>query len=145
MSGVSIKNFTSSSYIGQPYVFSDIAASVLPEWNISLVFVGAMRARALNKKFRGKNYVPNVLSYIAGEKSAEVIICPSEAQKQARTFRLTPSAYCLYLFIHAVLHIKGWAHGDKMEKCERDLLARHEKAHSNRNRHRYIPDKNSGG
>ena len=145
MAGVLIKNMTRSA-IGRPRsVFSDIAASVLPEWDVSLVFVGATKARDLNKKLRGKDYVPNVLSYVVGDKSAEIIICPSEAAKQAPDFQLSASSFLLLLFIHGALHIKGWAHGAKMDKCERNLLARYEKAYSNRNRHRHVPGKNGRG
>ena len=142
MAGVSIQNLTQRRLTTSLVVFSDIAASVLPEWDISLVFVGATKALELNKKLRGKNYVPNVLSYIVGNKSAEIIICPSEAKKQAPDFQLPASSFLLLLFIHAVLHIKGWAHGDKMDKCEREILTRYEKTHSDRNRHRHIPGKN---
>ena len=142
MAGVSIQNLTQRRLTTSLVVFSDIAASVLPEWDISLVFVGATKALELNKKLRGKNYVPNVLSYIVGNKSAEIIICPSEAKKQAPDFQLPASSFLLLLFIHAVLHIKGWAHGDKMDKCEREILMRYEKTHSNRNRHRHVPGKN---
>jgi len=141
MAGVSIKNFTRRPLRGRR-VFSEIAASVLPEWDVSLVFVGAARARSLNKRLRNKNYIPNVLSYAVGDKSCEIIICPNEAAKQAPSFRLPISDFCLLLFIHGLLHIKGWAHGDKMEKCEQKLLKRYETAHSRRNRHRHIPGKN---
>ncbi len=141
MAGVSIKNLT-RSYRGPSSVFSAIAKEVLPGWEVSLVFVGATRARALNIQLRKKEYVPNVLSYALGEKSAEIIICPSEAAKQAPAFRLTPSAYCLYLFIHGVLHIKGWVHGAKMERWEQKLLSHYGTAHSDRHRHRHVPSKN---
>ena len=142
MSGVLIKNLTRRPLHSGRRVFSAIAKSVLPDWDISLVFVSQAKARELNEKMRGKNYTPNVLSYVAGKKSAEVIICPSEAAKQAPDFRLSASSFQLLLFIHGVLHIKGWVHGDKMDKCERNLLKRHEKAHSDGNRHRHIPSKN---
>ena len=113
-------------------VFSKIAKTVLPDWEISLVFVGAVRARVLNKQLRGKNYIPNVLSYVVGDKSAEIIICPSEAEKQAPAYNLLPTTYNLYLFIHGALHIKGWAHGARMEKCEQKLLAEYGPKDSNR-------------
>ncbi|HEY4501153.1 MAG TPA: rRNA maturation RNase YbeY [Candidatus Paceibacterota bacterium] len=142
MAGVSIKNLTRRRTAPR-IVFSDIAASVLPEWDISLVFVGATRARALNKQLRKKDYAPNVLSYIVGEKSCEIIICPAVATQQAPLYRLEPKAYCLYLFIHGVLHIKGWAHGARMKECERKLLARfNETSHSYRHRHRHVPGEN---
>lgn len=145
MSGVSIKNLTRQHLkVLAGSAFSEIAKSVLPDWEISLVFIGATRARALNKKLRGKSYVPNVLSYVAGEKNAEIIICPAIATRQSPDFQLPASSFLLLLFIHGVLHIKGWAHGDKMEKCERKLLSRYEKTDSHRHRHRHIPGKNGG-
>ncbi len=143
MAGVEIQNFTRQNMkvlAGLPY--DAVAKEVLPGWDISLVFVGEKRALNLNKRLRNKDYIPNVLSYVVGNKSGEIIICPSEADKQAPSFDLAPSAYCLYLFIHGILHIKGWAHSAKMEKCERALLARYETTHSNRHRHRDVPGKN---
>lgn len=147
MSGLSIRNLTRRRLASRA-VFSDIAASVLPEWDISLVFVGATRARTLNERLRGKSYVPNVLSYALGEKSGEVIICPSESAKQASDYNLQPSIFNLYLFIHGLLHLKGWSHGVTMERCERKLLATvvkdatrspHEATHRDRNRYRHVP------
>ena len=138
---VGIKNYTRRSLIGRR-VFSEIANEVLPYWDISLVFVGAKRAQDLNKKLRGKTYIPNVLSYALGKKSGEVIICLSEAEKQAPNFHLTPYTFHLYLFIHGLLHIKGWAHGAKMERCEQKLLKRYATTHSDRHRYRHVPDQN---
>jgi rRNA maturation RNase YbeY len=148
MSGdVSIKNFTRRPSAPRA-TFTAIAKAVLPAWDISLVFVGSARAKALNEKLREKEYVPNVLSYVVGEKSGEIIICPSEAAKQAPAYNLSPITYHLFLFIHGLLHLKGWAHGVTMERCEQKLLATfvkgaarssHETSHSNRNRHRHIP------
>jgi rRNA maturation RNase YbeY len=147
---VAIKNLTRRRLASRS-VFSAIATSVLPSWDISLVFVGPTRARALNKKLRRKNYIPNVLSYTLGEESGEVILCLSEATKQAPAYNLSPANYTLYLFIHGLLHIKGWAHGATMEACERKLLAKfvrssasslsNETTHRNRNRHRHVPSK----
>ena len=143
MAGVSIQNLTRRRLATSRIVFSDIAASVLPEWDISLVFVGATRARALNKQLRKKDYAPNVLSYTVGEKSCEIIICPAVATQQAPNFQLLASSFQLLLFIHGVLHIKGWAHGARMKECERKLLARfNETPHSYRNRHRHVPGEN---
>ncbi|MBI4088955.1 rRNA maturation RNase YbeY [Candidatus Kaiserbacteria bacterium] len=141
MAGVLIKNLARRRQTTSRIVFSDIAASILPEWDISLVFVGPAQACALNKQLRGKDYTPNVLSYIAGNKSAEIIICPAEAAKQAPSFQLPASSFQLLLFIHGLLHIKGWVHGGTMEQCERKLLALYGAARSHRHRHRHVPGK----
>jgi rRNA maturation RNase YbeY len=133
MAGVEIQNQTLQHLkVGAGLPFGKVAKEVLPNWDISLVFVGPAKARALNKQLRGKTYTPNVLSYVVGNKSGEIIICPSEAAKQAPDFHLSPSTFHLLLFIHGLLHIKGWAHGAKMEQCEQTLLKRYGSAHSNR-------------
>jgi rRNA maturation RNase YbeY len=150
MSGVSIQNMTRGTAPRLPFAL--VARRVLPGWDISLALVGAKTARALNSKLRGKTYTPNVLSYAAGEKSGEIIICPSTAKREAPSYGMSERVFLLYLFIHGMLHIKGWAHGGRMEKCERDLLAKfakgsfaaksNETTHSNRHRHRPVPGKN---
>jgi len=128
---VSIKNFTRRPSDGRR-VFSKVANEILTGWDISLVFVGSAKARALNKELRNKEYTPNVLSYTLGDKSGEIFICPKEAEKQASLFGLSRRAFVLSLFIHGLLHIKGWAHGAKMDKCEQTLLLRYGSTHSDR-------------
>ena len=88
------------------------------------MFVGEKRALSLNKKLRGKKYIPNVLSYALGKKSGEIIICQREADRQAAAYGMDKKTFVLYLFIHGALHIKGWAHGAKMSACEKVLLAK---------------------
>ncbi|MEK7515426.1 MAG: rRNA maturation RNase YbeY [Patescibacteria group bacterium] len=139
---MAIKNLTRRRTASRA-VFTAIAKEILPDWDISLVFIDTASARVLNKKLRGKNYVPNVLSYVVGEKSAEIIICPSEAAKQAPSFQLPASGFQLLLFIHALLHIKGWVHSANMDECERKLLSRfNETPNRNRNRYWHVPGKN---
>ena len=109
------------------FAYTTIAEEVLPGWNISLVFVGPSKARELNMQLRKKSYTPNVLSYTLGEKNGEVFICLAEAAKQAPSHDMSERKFVLYLFIHALLHLKGWAHGATMERCERTLLAKFSK------------------
>lgn len=133
MADVAIKNFTRQHlkvWAGLPFV--KVAEKVLPGWDISLVFVGSTRARTLNTQLRGKSYIPNVLSYEAGKKSGEIIICLQEAKKQAPKHTMSEKDFVLYLFIHGALHLKGWAHGAKMEACEKKLVTLYGTAHSNR-------------
>ncbi|HCG99820.1 MAG TPA: rRNA maturation RNase YbeY [Actinobacteria bacterium] len=139
MAGVSLKNLTRRPLLNGRCMFSEIAEKVLPGWDLSLAFVGPAKARALNTQLRNKDYIPNMLSYVVGEKSGEIIICPSEAAKQAPSFQLPASSFQLLLFIHGALHIKGWAHGASMEQCERSLLAPYVATHSHRHRRRHVP------
>ncbi|MDO8408149.1 MAG: rRNA maturation RNase YbeY [bacterium] len=152
MSRLSIKNLTRHRVPRLPY--ASAARAVLPGWELSLVFVGSARARSLNRKLRGKDYVPNVLSYQAGQRSGEIIICMSEAAIQAPEYGMRRGVFILYLFIHGLLHLKGVAHGATMERRERALVARlvaspsklarlstthGQETHRYRHRHRDIP------
>ncbi len=151
MTSVSVKNLTRRKRVPR-FAYTEIAATTLPGWEISLAFVGSHQARALNERLRGKSYTPNVLSYTLDSRSGEIIICLAEAEKQAPAHGMSRRIFVLYLFIHGLLHLKGWAHGGTMEKCERKLLAKfakgavhplsNETTHRNRNRHRHVPSKN---
>src|SRR3989344_5268353 len=119
---VLIKNLTRRRAPRMP--FAKAVSTVLPGWEISLVFVGEKRAQSLNRTLRGKSYVPNVLSYATGNASGEIIICLAVAKRQAPAYNLLPTTYCLLLFIHALLHLKGMAHSATMERREQALVAR---------------------
>ena len=116
-----IKNFTRSE--PPPFAFAKTLATTLPGWEISLVFAGETRARQLNKRLRNKDYTPNVLSYVVGSKTGEIIICPSVAKKQAPAYDLSYTAMVGYLFIHGLLHLKGERHSATMEEHEREILS----------------------
>jgi rRNA maturation RNase YbeY len=144
---VEVRNFTRRPAPRLP--FEAVAKAVLPAWDVSLAFMGARRARALNIRLRGKSYVPNVLSYATGSRSGEIIVCLEEARKQAPRYGMSEAVFVLYLFIHGTIHLKGGVHGATMERSERKLLARfakslpraftHEPKDRHRNRHRHLP------
>ena len=99
--------------------YADIAKTILgAKYDVSLVFVGADRAQAINQATRGKSYVPNVLSFPLIDSAGEIYICPVVAKKEASKFNLTPNGYIGYLFIHGCLHLKGLDHGEQMDKLE---------------------------
>jgi len=117
-----------------------MVAKILPGWEISLVFAGERRAKSINQRLRNKDYVPNVLSYETGKKSGEIIICLEVARKQAPDYELPYTAFVGFLFIHGLLHLKGYPHGTTMERYERDYLSRFigvttSDGSTNRNRH----------
>jgi rRNA maturation RNase YbeY len=86
---------------------------------LSLAFVGARRAQAINRKNRKKTSVPNVLSFPLAKDHGEVLITPNVARKEARERGMTPGGYIGFLFIHALLHLKGMRHGDTMDMLEK--------------------------
>lgn len=117
-----IRNFTRSSAPVFPY--REALEKILPGWEVSLVFAGERRAQALNIQLRNKDYTPNVLSYVVGKKSGEIILCPAVAKKQAPSYELSHPHMAGFLFIHGLLHLKGERHGAIMDRKERDILSR---------------------
>ncbi|MEK7514458.1 MAG: rRNA maturation RNase YbeY [Patescibacteria group bacterium] len=88
-------------------------------FTVSIVFVGETRARALNTMYRGKSYVPNILTFPLSKESGEIVICLSQARRDAKKFSMKKSEFLHYLLIHGFFHLKGMAHGSKMNVQER--------------------------
>lgn len=105
--------------------FERIASAILgSSYTVTLVFIGATRARALNKKYRKASYVPNVLSFPLDAQSGEIYITPSLAVTECKKFTLSPLGYIGFLYIHGLLHLKGLNHGTKMDVAEQRFMKR---------------------
>lgn len=112
---------TVRSYPDLPY--EAIKNAVLGKtYNLSLVFVGETRAQHLNIENRGKDYIPNVLSFPLSEESGEIFICPKAALKEAADFGLSFEGYIAFLCIHGCLHLAGYDHSDEMDRLEQKYL-----------------------
>ena len=99
--------------------FRDMKKAVLgSSYTLSLVFIGDKRSQSLNKKYRGKNKPANVLSFPLSKTEGEIFINMREAGRGARTYQLTQQKFIGLLFIHGMLHLKGYRHGSTMEKQE---------------------------
>jgi rRNA maturation RNase YbeY len=117
MSNFSLINKTKGKLPRLP--FARIKDAVLgADYDLSLVFVGNAEAKKLNMEHRGKDYVPNVLSFEIDDISGEIFINPLEAKRQAPEFERTPSNFIAFLYIHALCHLKGMDHGSTMERTE---------------------------
>lgn len=69
--------------------------------------------------------VSNVLSFPLSKTSGEILICKAAAKPYT-----VP-----YLFIHGLLHLKGYKHSARMDSAEQDLLQRFSLHAKNRHRH----------
>lgn len=87
-------------------------------YDVSIVVVGEKRARALNQEYRGKDYIPNVLSFPIDETMGEIFLNPKTARLEAPKFNLPTDMYLYYLLIHSMLHLKGFDHSDEMSVQE---------------------------
>jgi probable rRNA maturation factor len=94
------------------------------QYELSLVFIGKHRARVLNRDFRSKDKPANVLSFPLSDTEGEILICPQQARVDARKHGMDPEHFIAFLFIHGMLHLKGYRHGSRMESVERELKQR---------------------
>ena len=116
---------------------------------ITLRFVGTAEARALNRRYRERDYATNVLSFdyrsmhdgagagvdnVKGNVEArdavigDVVLCVPVLKREARAQRKPLRAHCAHLVVHGTLHLQGFDHlVDKdatvMEALETRLLA----------------------
>jgi probable rRNA maturation factor len=89
--------------------------------NITLRFADEPEGRALNKRYRGKDYATNVLTFVyddAQPLSGDVVICTPVAEKEAREQRKDLLEHYAHLTIHAILHLQGYDHGRAADAAE---------------------------
>jgi len=98
---------------------------------ISITFVGNSKIKELNKTYRDKDEVTDVLSFpIDEELLGEVIISLPRALEQAEDYGHSLRREVGFLMVHGLLHILGYNHksdADKaeMRKAEEELLEDH--------------------
>ena len=98
-------------------IFSAKSVTGSKNFELSVVFARPHFMRRLNKQYRGKNKTANVLSF-ALEKGK---VGPGEIFLNIKEKKLP------YLFLHGMLHLKGYDHvkksdARKMEKLEQKIL-----------------------
>ena len=106
---------------------------------IVLRIVDEIEGRALNKKFRGKNYATNVLTFAYADTDllpnntdllyGDIVICTPVVEQEAHEQHKDLRAHYAHLAIHATLHLQGYDHENEqdaavMETLETKLLAK---------------------
>ncbi|MFA4845569.1 MAG: rRNA maturation RNase YbeY [Patescibacteria group bacterium] len=79
---------------------------------ISVAFVSEPEMKKLNRIWRGKNRVTDVLSFELeeGEVFGEVLISYEQARRQAKDLGHTTRDELVFLLVHGVLHLFGYDH-----------------------------------
>ena len=89
------------------------------EQSATIVFVSDEAIKTLNRKFRGKNYATDVLSFPSAAEAfeddqqnelGEVVISVQRAAAQARSNGLSFSNEMKQLILHGLLHLSGYDH-----------------------------------
>lgn len=89
---------------------------------LSIALVGRVRMRRLNREYRKKNRVTDVLAF-PGEKKlkeglGEVVICLREVKKNAKRYQVPFKKELAQVLIHGVLHLLGYDHEKSPKRAE---------------------------
>lgn len=84
---------------------------------VSLAIVGNKTIKSLNKTYRGRNTVTDVLSFVDGEDDflGEIIICYPQIKKQASEQRHSIRMEFAIVLVHGLLHLLGYDHSIKKD------------------------------
>ncbi|MDR2871647.1 MAG: rRNA maturation RNase YbeY [Xanthomonadaceae bacterium] len=107
----------------------------LPEAELAIRIVDSEEGRALNHRYRGKDYPTNVLSFPAELPEdvtipllGDLALCAPVIADEATQQHKPLNAHYAHLTVHGLLHLLGWDHrtppeAETMEQRERDILA----------------------
>jgi len=122
---IEINNLVSSS----DYDFLKKVAKIAlnkKKLDLSVVLISPSKIKELNRKYRKKNKVTDVLSFIYDD-LGEIVICLKQVRENAKKFGLPFKTELAKILIHSVLHILGYDHKSQkqaaiMEKKENYYL-----------------------
>lgn len=77
--------------------------------DLSIAFIGAREMRAMNKAWRGHDYVTDVLSF---EETFEILLCYPQAVRQGKEMGHSTRDELTFLIVHGILHTFGYDHVD---------------------------------
>ncbi|MDO8813256.1 MAG: rRNA maturation RNase YbeY [Gallionella sp.] len=92
---------------------------------MTLRIVDEAEGRELNKKYRGKDYATNVLTFVYDEAdtlSGDVVICAPVVEREATAQHKDMLAHYAHLMIHAALHLQGYEHENDIDAAKMEAL-----------------------
>ncbi|KKB26721.1 Metal-dependent hydrolase [Mycoplasmopsis meleagridis] len=99
---------------------------------VDVTIVNNHEIQILNKKYRGKDYPTDILSFDFGDKKlyndlpifplGELIISKEKVESQAKDFNHSLKREYCYLFAHGLIHLMGYDHENESERIEMNKL-----------------------
>ena len=88
------------------------ALSLKEDFPVSIALIDSPAMQRINKEFRGKDKVTDVLAFQYDEPEAfgEVLICPAYAREQAKDVGRLLHDEMIELLVHGLLHVFGYDH-----------------------------------
>lgn len=93
----------------------------LGDREVSVAFVGDKKIRQLNKIYRGKDNVTDVLAFQGDEENlGEIIIDYAQTKRQAKKFSKNVKEELVFILVHGLLHLIGYEDGT--EEGRREMM-----------------------
>ncbi len=101
---------------------------------VSIRIVDEAESQSLNKRYRGKDYPTNVLSFPMDIPEAlgiamlgDLVICAPVVEREARDQHKDTKSHWAHMVIHGMLHLQGYDHvedeqAEEMERLEIQLM-----------------------
>ena len=128
---LAIQSTVNAAEVPNRSAIARIAIAVVErDTEVTFRFVDGREARALNRRYRGRDYATNVLTFVYDDGvslTGDIVLCAPVIAREARRQRKTLRAHYAHLVIHGMLHLQGYDHerdGDaaRMEAREIALL-----------------------
>lgn len=114
------------------WALAALKALALDGVSVAVRLVDADEAHTLNRDYRGKDYVPNVLSFPLdddfplppGEPRplGDIVLCLPVIAAEATEYGKTFEQRLAHLLIHGLLHLAGHTHDDESERLAMEAL-----------------------
>ena len=89
--------------------------------SVVLAFISVPAMKKMNKQFRNKNKVTDILSFdpIEPDSLGELVICYDQIKKQAKEHSLAIKFELDYMIIHGILHLLGFDHEKSAKEAQK--------------------------
>ena len=88
------------------------------KYELSVIKKKKKEIQKLNKEYRDINKPTDILSFPLSDDFGEIYINPEMTKIEAKKFERDYDNFFAFLFIHGLVHLKGFDHGSTMENIE---------------------------
>jgi probable rRNA maturation factor len=107
-------------------------AALRREARVTVRIVGRVEGRSLNRRYRGRDYPTNVLTFVMHGRpplEGDLALCAPVVAREARAQGKSLTAHYAHLVVHGMLHLQGYDHetareADVMEKRESRIVTK---------------------
>jgi probable rRNA maturation factor len=85
------------------------------DFDLTIIYTSKEKNLELNKKYRSKDYIPNILTFPYSDTEGEIYMSRGIAYTQYKDFDMPYQKYLTLLIVHGCLHLKGHTHDTKQD------------------------------